>query len=88
MLPWVAAIAALLLAWAAWARAGRVARKLEALNQSYWELRYDFTRLRAQVARLDPGSPDEMSGETPPPPPSSGQTVAFVPLASIRKKNG
>jgi hypothetical protein len=83
MLPWAVAVVALLLAWAAWSRAGRLARKLEALNQSYWELRYDFTRLRAQVARLDPESPEET-----PAPASSGQTVAFVPLASIKKKNG
>ena len=38
MLLWVAAAVALLLAAAAWYRAGRAARKLEALNQSYWEL--------------------------------------------------
>ena len=53
MLPWVTAIVALGVAVAAWIRAGRVQRKLDALNQSYWELRYDFTRLRSQVARLD-----------------------------------
>jgi hypothetical protein len=83
MLPWAVTILALLLAWAAWARAGRLARKLEALNQSYWELRYEFTRLRAHVARLDPEAPEEPSAAPSP----SGQTVAFVPLASIRKKN-
>ena len=81
MLPWILAVIALLLAWAAWARAGRLARKLDALNQSYWELRYDFTRLRSQVARLDPGE-----AEAEEPPPSSAPTVAFVPLSSIRKK--
>ena len=54
MLSWVITAVALLLAAAAWNRAGRIARKLEALNQSYWELRYDFTRLRSQVARFDP----------------------------------
>jgi hypothetical protein len=81
MLLWVTAAVALLLAVAAWMRAGRLARKLEALNQSYWELRYDFTRLRSQVARLDP----ESEPAEPPPPPSS-ETVAFVPLASIKKK--
>ena len=77
------AVVALLLAWAAWARAGRLARKLDALNQSYWELRYDFTRLRSQVARLDPESqtPEE-------PQPSQGQTLAFVPLSAIKKAQG
>jgi hypothetical protein len=51
------------------------------LNQSYWELRYDFTRLRSQVARLDPESePSE------PAPAMPRDTVAFVPLNSIKKK--
>ena len=54
MLLWAVAVVGVLVACAAWARAGKTARKLEALNQSYWELRYDFTRLRSQVARLDP----------------------------------
>jgi hypothetical protein len=77
----VAAVA-LLLAWAAWARAGRLARKLDTLTQSYWELRYDYTRLRSEVARLDPARPDE-EAEPPAPP---GQ-LAFVPLASMKKKS-
>ena len=81
MLLWGTAVVALLLAAAAWYRAGRLARKLEALNQSYWELRYDFTRLRSQVSRLDPDSePAE------PPAAEPLETVAFVPLTSIKKK--
>jgi hypothetical protein len=83
MLAWIVAGVALIFAWAAWARAGRVARKLEALNQSYWELRYDFTRLRSQVARLDPAVPDEEDRAAAP---AAAQTVAFVPLSSIKKK--
>jgi len=81
MLLWVTAVVALLLATAAWYRAGRLARKLEALNQSYWELRYDFTRLRSQVARLDP---ETEQAETPAAAPR--ETVAFVSLNSIKKK--
>jgi hypothetical protein len=81
MLLWAVAAVALLLAAAAWYRAGRLARKHEALNQSYWELRYDFTRLRSQVARLDP---ETVESEAPPAPPP-GQ-VAFVPLSSMKKK--
>jgi hypothetical protein len=79
---WVVAILALLVAFVAVASTRRLARKLETLNQSYWELRYDFTRLRSQVARLDPGEPDEA-----PSPPQSSPQVTFVPLASMRKKN-
>ena len=84
MLLWVAAAVALLLAAAAWYRAGRVARKLEALNQSYWELRYDFTRLRSQVARLDPESEEAVAEASPAQPQG---TVAFVSLSSMKKKN-
>jgi hypothetical protein len=82
MLGWVMAAVALAVAAIAWMRAGRIARKLDALNQSYWELRYDFTRLRSQVARLDP---DAEQPSEPAPAPPEGQT-AFVPLSSIRKK--
>ena len=81
MLLWVIAAVALLLAAAAWYRAGRLARKHEALTQSYWELRYDFTRLRSQVARLDPETEEPEAPPAPPP----GQ-VAFVPLSSMKKK--
>lgn len=81
MVPWVIAAGALLLAAAAWARAGRVARKLDSMTQSYWELRYDFTRLRSQVARLDPETAELESPQVPPP-----EQVAFVPLSSIKKK--
>jgi hypothetical protein len=92
MLAWVIAGVAVILAWAAWARASRVKRKLEALNQSYWELRYDYTRLRSQVARLDPDSSDNAlepgtgsahSAESP----AAGPSVSFVPLSAIRKKD-
>jgi hypothetical protein len=82
MLGWVAAAVALAVAVSAWVRAGRVKRKLDALNQSYWELRYDFTRLRSQVARLDPAEAEQTGPAAPPP----GQ-LAFVPLSSVRKKS-
>jgi hypothetical protein len=82
MLVWVLAVVGVLLAYAAWARAGKAARKLEALNQSYWELRYDFTRLRSQVARLDPETEAPAEAASP----ASGQTVAYVSLSSMKKK--
>jgi hypothetical protein len=80
---WIVAGLALLLALAALSSARRSARKLEALNQSYWELRYDYTRLRSQVARLDPEQ-----AETPAEPtaPAAPPAVSFVPLSSITKK--
>ena len=80
---WIVAALALGVALIACAWARRVARKLEALTQSYWELRYDYTRLRSQVARLDPEQPEPV---VPDPAPQSA-SVSFVPLSSIRKKD-
>jgi hypothetical protein len=72
---------ALVVAAAAVASARRLSRRLDAMTQSYWELRYEFTRLRSQVARLDPQQQEEAE-----PPPAAGASVAFVSLASIKKK--
>ena len=83
MAVWIVASLALLLALAALGAVRRLSRKLDALNQSYWELRYDYTRLRSQVARLDP----EQAESAPPEPPSPPAAVSFVPLASMRKKD-
>ena len=80
---WIVAVLALLIALVACAWARRVARRLEALTQSYWELRYDYTRLRSQVARLDPEQPERVA---PDPTPQQAASVSFVPLSSIRKK--
>lgn len=72
---------ALLIALIALAMARRVARKLEALHQSYWELRYDYTRLRSQMSRLDPGEPDDE------PAPAAPSTSTFISLSSLKKKH-
>ena len=80
MVLWGIAGVALLVALAALALARRVSRKLEALNQSYWELRYDYTRLRSQVSQLNPAEPEVEPGA----PPAAG---TFIPLSSFKKKN-
>ena len=82
MVLWGIASLALLVAVAALLLARRTARKLDALTQSYWELRYDYTRLRSVVSRLDPETPAE------PPSPAPASQVTFVPLSSMKKKNG
>jgi hypothetical protein len=82
VLPWVVAVLGVLLALTALAWLRRVSRRLETLTQSYWELRYDYTRLRAQLARLDPEQPPE-----PDVPPAASPSVSFVPLSAIRKKD-
>lgn len=85
MVLWALALLALLVALVALSHARRLARRLEALNQSYWELRYDYTRLRSQVARLDPEH--EEPGDAAVTPPAAGAaSVSFVPLSSIKKK--
>jgi hypothetical protein len=53
------------------------------MTQSYWELRYDYTRLRSQVSRLDSEQVDDRADE---PPPTAAPPVSFVPLSSIKKK--
>jgi hypothetical protein len=79
---WTIAAIGLLVALVALSAARRASRRLDSLTQSYWELRYDYTRLRSQVARLDPEQAEpEQAPETAPP------TVSFVPLASMKKKS-
>ena len=73
-----------MLALAALGAVRRSFRKIDALTQSYWELRYDYTRLRSQVGRLDP---EQASASAPPPDPPPPAAVSFVPLASMRKKD-
>jgi hypothetical protein len=82
VLPWVVAGLGVLLALSALAWLRRLSRRLETLTQSYWELRYDYTRLRSQLARLDPGPAPE-----PDAPPPASPSVSFVPLSTIRKKD-
>ena len=82
MVLWTLTVLALLAALAALQLVRRLARRLDTLNQSYWELRYDYTRLRSQVARLDPAQtpePEQAAVADP--------SMTFVPLSSIRKKD-
>jgi hypothetical protein len=83
VLAWVAAGSGLVIALVALGLARRVSRRLDVLTQSYWDLRYEYTRLRSQVSRLDPESGEPESA----PPPAASATVSFVPLSTIRKKD-
>ena len=84
MLSWVVAGLGVLLALLALTWLRRVSRRLEMLTQSYWELRYDYTRLRSQLSRLDGG---QVESAEPEPPPVATPSVSFVPLSTIRKKD-
>lgn len=83
MVTWIIAGLAAVLALVALGSARRLSRKLDTLTQSYWELRYDYTRLRSQVSRLDPETAEAPAAELPAPPAS----VSFVPLSSMKKKD-
>ena len=86
MLSWVVSGVALLVALIALVLVRRLARRFDSLTQSYWELRYDYTRLRSRLSRLDPEeAADTASAETPAQAPAS-PSVSFIPLSTIRKK--
>jgi hypothetical protein len=79
---WLLIGAALLVAVGAFLRARRVAKRLERLTESYWELRYEYGQLRARVARLEPpvtepGTSDRQESARPP--------GNFVPLSSLKR---
>ena len=76
---WLLTVAALVAGVAAWAKVRRLARRLERLTESYWELRYEHGQLRSRLNRLDP---DEPAGK---PAAASGGTTAFVPLSSLKR---
>ena len=82
-LQWLLTGAALVIALAAYAKARRLAKRLERLTESYWELRYDHGQLRARVARVDPEP--EPRGAAPEAPSAGGSTTTFVPLSSLKR---
>ena len=77
---WLLTGAAVLLAGVAFAKARRLAKRLERLTESYWELRYEHGQLRALVNRLDP----DTQAAVPEAAPQVG-TTAFVPLSSLKR---
>jgi hypothetical protein len=75
------ALAAILVAIAALMYARRVSTRLHRLNESYWELRYDYGQLRARIARLEPSDPQAGSDPVAAPPAAAN----FIPLSSIKR---
>ena len=83
-LPSILAVLAVLVAIVALWRARGVARRLERLAESYWELRYESGQLKARVTRLEV----ETGLREPSPDPEAGQpavATTFVPLSSLKK---
>jgi hypothetical protein len=79
---WLLIGAALLFAVGAFLRARRVARRLERLTESYWELRYEYGQLRARVARLEPPVTEPGTKDSPEMARPAGN---FVPLSSLKR---
>jgi hypothetical protein len=81
-LQWFTTVVAVVVAVASLVRARALARRLDRLTESYWELRYDYGQLRSRVAQLDPaaGQNDAPVQERAP----TGQ-IAFVPLSSLKR---
>jgi hypothetical protein len=73
--------AAFLLALGGFLYARRVARRLERLTESYWELRYEYGQLRARVTRLQPAGDDSQAAD----PPAPAAAANFVPLSSLER---
>jgi hypothetical protein len=77
--PVLLAVVALLVALVALASARRSRQRLEQLQQSYWDLRYEHGRLKAQVTRLDPEA--AQAPEAAPAP----ESTTFIPLSSLKR---
>jgi hypothetical protein len=79
---WPSLLAGVALLIALWAltKARRATRRLDQLQQSYWDLRYEHGRLRAQVKHLDP---DEAQTAAEPAAPDPATT--FIPLSSLKR---
>ncbi|MGE5815398.1 MAG: hypothetical protein ACM36C_12995 [Acidobacteriota bacterium] len=81
---WTIAAGSALVALIALGAVRRLQRKVDHLNQSYWELRYEYTQLRSEVRRLNPAHGEgndraEAPGQRAP-------DVSFVPLSSLKKQ--
>jgi hypothetical protein len=68
-------------ALAAFAKTRRLAKRLDRLTESYWELRYEHGQLRARVNRLDP---EQLPGARDAAAPTATAT-SFVPLSSLKR---
>jgi hypothetical protein len=78
---WLLTGAAVLVALAALVKARRLAKRLERLTESYWELRYEQGQLRARVNRLDPELTPAASDA-----PAQASPTHFVPLSSLKRQ--
>lgn len=69
--PWIVAVAALVVAFAALGYARRTARQLAQITEMYWQLKFDHGELKAKV--------------DPPTPVVPEPTSTFVPLTQLKR---
>ena len=85
-LSWSLTAVSIAVAVVALVRARRASRRLERLTESYWELRYESSQLKARVTRLEaaagplPATTEPDAGAA-----RGGSPAAFIPLSSLRK---
>jgi hypothetical protein len=77
---WMATAAGWLLALAAFMLARRLSRRLAQLDELYWQLKYDYTELRARVKALAPTGEEQQASAGPP------VQQSFVPLSSLKRQ--
>jgi hypothetical protein len=84
-LPSIVLSASLLVAISGWLRARALAKRLERLTETYWELKYESGQLKARLSRLEvtTGMRDEPDAAAAAPRAASPTT--FVPLSSLKK---
>jgi hypothetical protein len=80
-LQWLLIGGALLLSAAAFVRTRRIAKRLDRLTESYWELRYEHGQLQGRLKALEPQPPDADREQAEP----RIGTTAFVPLSSLKR---
>ena len=84
---WPSLLAGVALLIALWAltKARRATRRLDQLQQSYWDLRYEHGRLRAQVKRLDPDEAEAVAEPAAAEPAAPDPATTFIPLSSLKR---
>ncbi len=81
-LQWLAVAALILVASATWAHARRTAKRLARLEETCWELRYQYSELRAELRRLTDNAEPPPSGDADAP---ASPTAGFVPITSLKR---
>ena len=86
MFQWLLSGIAIAVALIALAKARRLAKRLERLTESYWELRYESGQLKARVARLEAAvGPMGAGAEPDVVGPRVAGPASFIPLSSLKK---